>query len=104
MPKDDDVGPIISELQKENRELGRLETEFKNLEELEMQEKSLVSILNSKIREIFVSRSRIVSEIRQFLGQKGYLEVETPMMHPIAGGATARPIKTHHAALDMAIS
>jgi len=52
VPKDDDVGPIISELQKENRELGRLETEFKNLEELEMQEKSLVSILNSKIREI----------------------------------------------------
>ena len=52
VPKDDDVGPIISELQKENRELGRLETEFKNLEELEMQEKSLVNILNSKIRKI----------------------------------------------------
>jgi len=49
VPKDDDVGPIISELQKENRELGSLENEFKNLEELEMQEKSLVSILNSKI-------------------------------------------------------
>ena len=45
----DDVGPIISELQQENRELGRLESEFKNLEDLEMQEKSLVSILNSKI-------------------------------------------------------
>ena len=49
VPKDDDVGPIISELQNENRELGRLESEFKNLEELEMQEKSLVGILNSKI-------------------------------------------------------
>ena len=49
VPKDDDVGPIISELQQENRELGRLESEFKNLEDLEMQEKSLVSILNSKI-------------------------------------------------------
>ena len=49
VPKDDDVGPIISELQSENRELGRLESEFKNLEELEMQEKSLVGILNSKI-------------------------------------------------------
>ena len=49
VPRDDDVGPIISELQKENRELGRLESEFRNLEELEMQEKSLVGILNSKI-------------------------------------------------------
>ena len=49
VPKDDDVGPIISELQNENRELGRLESEFKNLEELEMQEKSLLGILNSKI-------------------------------------------------------
>ena len=49
VPKDDDIGPIISELQKENRELGSLENEFKNLEELEIQEISLVSILNSKI-------------------------------------------------------
>ena len=49
VPKDDDVGPIISELQNENRELGRLESEFRNLEDLEMQEKSLVGILNSKI-------------------------------------------------------
>ena len=52
VPKDDDVGPIISELQQENRELGRLESEFKNLEDLEMQEKSLVNILNSKISNI----------------------------------------------------
>ena len=49
VPQDDDIGPIVSELQKENRELGRLEEEFKNLEELEMQEKSLIGILNSKI-------------------------------------------------------
>ena len=49
VPKDDDVGPIISELQNENRELGRLESEFRNLEDLEMQEKSLLGILNSKI-------------------------------------------------------
>ncbi|MDA1347156.1 MAG: DNA sulfur modification protein DndD [Crenarchaeota archaeon] len=52
VPRDDDVGPIISELQQENRELGRLESEFKNLEDLEMQEKSLVNILNSKISNI----------------------------------------------------
>jgi len=52
VPKDDDVGPIISELQQENRELGRLESEFENLEGLEMQEKSFVNILNSKISNI----------------------------------------------------
>jgi len=69
--------------------------------EIRYRQRYLDLLVNSKIREIFVSRSRIVSEIRQFLGQKGYLEVETPMMHPIAGGATARPFKTHHEALDM---
>jgi DNA sulfur modification protein DndD len=52
VPKDDDVGPIISELQKENRDLGRLESEFKNLEGMVMQEKSFVNILNSKISNI----------------------------------------------------
>ena len=50
---------------------------------------------------MFVKRSQIVQAIREFFVARGYLEVETPMMHPIPGGAAARPFKTHHNALDM---
>jgi lysyl-tRNA synthetase class 2 len=52
-------------------------------------------------RDVFVKRSQIVQAIREFFVARGYLEVETPMMHPIPGGAAARPFATHHNALDM---
>jgi len=58
-------------------------------------------ITNPASREVFVKRSRIVQAIREFFVERGYLEVETPMMHPIPGGAAARPFTTHHNALDM---
>jgi len=51
---------------------------------------------NEKSRQVFETRARIVRELRKFFDARGYIEVETPMMHPIAGGAAARPFKTHH--------
>ena len=58
-------------------------------------------IVNDSVRDVFVMRSRIIQIIRRFLVKKDFLEVETPMMQPIPGGATARPFKTFHNALGM---
>jgi lysyl-tRNA synthetase class 2 len=56
---------------------------------------------NPEVRATFVARSAMVSEIRRFLDERGYIEVETPMMQPVPGGAVARPFTTHHNALGM---
>jgi lysyl-tRNA synthetase class 2 len=58
-------------------------------------------IVNEESRQVFQTRSRIVRYLRAFLDARGFLEVETPMLHPIPGGAAARPFKTHHNALDV---
>lgn len=58
-------------------------------------------IVSEETRRTFVTRSKVIQAIREFLVGRGYLEVETPMMHPIPGGASARPFATHHNALDM---
>src|ERR1700704_7088378 len=58
-------------------------------------------IMNEGSRRVFEMRSRIVRYMRAFLDARGFLEVETPMLHPIPGGAAARPFKTHHNALDV---
>jgi len=58
-------------------------------------------IMNEDARRVFHLRGRIIQEIRAFMVGRGFLEVETPMMHPIPGGAAARPFVTHHNALDM---
>jgi lysyl-tRNA synthetase class 2 len=69
--------------------------------ELRYRHRYLDLIVNPEVREVFVRRSLIVRYIREFLDARGFLEVETPMMHPIPGGAAARPFVTHHNALDI---
>ncbi|HQT27452.1 MAG TPA: lysine--tRNA ligase, partial [Burkholderiales bacterium] len=58
-------------------------------------------ITSAETRNSFIARSKIIQAMRHFFSKKGYLEVETPMMHPIPGGASARPFVTHHNTLDM---
>lgn len=60
-------------------------------------------IVNPEVREVFRKRSQLMTTIRQYLNEKSYLEVETPILQPLYGGAAARPFKTHHNTLDMTL-
>jgi lysyl-tRNA synthetase class 2 len=69
--------------------------------ELRYRQRYLDLIANESSRRVFMTRAKIVQELRRFFDDRGYIEVETPMMHPLAGGAAARPFVTHHNTLDI---
>jgi len=69
--------------------------------ELRYRQRYVDLIVNPEVKKVFILRTKIIQAIRRFLNERGYLEVETPMMQQIPGGAAARPFETHHNALDM---
>ncbi|MCB9234246.1 MAG: lysine--tRNA ligase [Bacteroidia bacterium] len=81
---------------------GRLYDTFSD-QEMRYRMRYLDMIVHPRVRETFLKRTKMVQSMRNFLNEKGYLEVETPILQPLYGGAAARPFKTHHNTLDMTL-
>ena len=86
-----------------SKALSPLPEKFHGLSDTEIRyrKRYLDMIMNGEVRDDFIKRAKIISGIRKFFEERGFLEVETPMMHPIAGGANARPFITHHNTPDV---
>ena len=79
---------------------GKVYDEF-NDSELRYRQRYVDLIVNPKVKDTFIKRTKITNSIRSFFNERDYLEVETPILQPIPGGASARPFITHHNALDI---
>lgn len=93
----------VSEFQLLTKALRPLPEKYHGLKDIEQRyrQRYLDLITNQESKDTFVLRSKIIQEMRNYLNDRGFLEVETPMLHAIPGGAAARPFETHHNALDM---
>jgi lysyl-tRNA synthetase, class II len=93
----------VSELTFLTKAMLAMPDKFHGLEDTELRyrQRYVDLFTNPEVREVFVKRAAVLRAMRKFFDARGYLEVETPMMHQVAGGAAARPFTTHHNALDM---
>ena len=93
--------PIVKEVKDEKGESKTYDA-FKDPEQ-RYRQRYVDLIVNPEVKEVFRKRSRLVASMRDYLNDKGYMEVETPILQPLYGGAAARPFKTHHNTLDMTL-
>ncbi|MCU0573286.1 MAG: lysine--tRNA ligase [Syntrophobacteraceae bacterium] len=101
--KTNELTLLVKELALLTKSLRPLPEKYHGLRDVEirLRQRYVDLIVNESVREVFRKRARIIQVIRDFLAGKGFLEVETPMMQPIPGGATAKPFKTFHNALGI---
>ena len=94
---------LVKDFKLLSKSLRPLPSEWYGLEDKEIRyrQRYVDLILNPKVKEVFLTRSRVVSEMRHILDTNGFIEVETPILQPVYGGAAAKPFITHHRALDI---